>query len=28
MTVLRVGYVWEQLACLRDELQMPKGLRA
>jgi aspartyl-tRNA(Asn)/glutamyl-tRNA(Gln) amidotransferase subunit A len=28
MTVLRVGYVWEQLACLRDELQIPKGLRA
>jgi aspartyl-tRNA(Asn)/glutamyl-tRNA(Gln) amidotransferase subunit A len=26
MTVLRVGYVWEQLACLRDELRQPKGL--
>jgi len=26
MTVLRIGYVWEQLACLRDELRQPKGL--
>jgi aspartyl-tRNA(Asn)/glutamyl-tRNA(Gln) amidotransferase subunit A len=26
MTVLRVGYAWEQLACLRDELRQPKGL--
>jgi hypothetical protein len=24
--VLRIGYVWEQLACLRDELRQPKGL--
>jgi len=24
--VLRIGYVWEQLACLRDELQTPTGL--
>jgi len=28
MTVLRIGYVWEQLACLRDELQTPTGLQA
>ena len=26
LTVLRIGYVWEQLACLRDELRQPKGL--
>jgi hypothetical protein len=26
--VLRVGYVWEQLACLRDELCIPTALRA
>ncbi|GIV09046.1 MAG: glutamyl-tRNA(Gln) amidotransferase subunit A [Fimbriimonadales bacterium] len=26
MTVLRVGYVWEQLACLRDALRTPTGL--
>jgi aspartyl-tRNA(Asn)/glutamyl-tRNA(Gln) amidotransferase subunit A len=28
MTVLRIGYVWEQLACLRNELQTPTGLQA
>ncbi|MCX7926350.1 MAG: Asp-tRNA(Asn)/Glu-tRNA(Gln) amidotransferase subunit GatA [Fimbriimonadales bacterium] len=26
LTVLRVGYAWEQLACLQDELRMPRGL--
>jgi len=26
--VLRIGYVWEQLACLRDELCIPTALRA
>ncbi|GIV11618.1 MAG: glutamyl-tRNA(Gln) amidotransferase subunit A [Fimbriimonadales bacterium] len=26
MTVLRVGYVWEQLACLHDALRAPTGL--
>ncbi|MDM7461547.1 MAG: Asp-tRNA(Asn)/Glu-tRNA(Gln) amidotransferase subunit GatA [bacterium] len=25
-TVLRIGYTWEQLACLRDELRLPTGL--
>ncbi len=25
-TVLRIGYAWEQLACLRDALRMPTGL--
>lgn len=27
MTVLRVGYVWEQLACLQDKLRSPRGLQ-
>ncbi|MCX7993392.1 MAG: Asp-tRNA(Asn)/Glu-tRNA(Gln) amidotransferase subunit GatA [Fimbriimonadales bacterium] len=26
MTVLRVGYTWEQIACLQDELRTPRGL--
>ncbi|MFN4034219.1 MAG: Asp-tRNA(Asn)/Glu-tRNA(Gln) amidotransferase subunit GatA [Fimbriimonadales bacterium] len=26
MTVLRIGYTWEQLACLRDTLRVPTGL--
>ncbi|GIV05273.1 MAG: glutamyl-tRNA(Gln) amidotransferase subunit A [Fimbriimonadales bacterium] len=27
MTVLRVGYVWEQLACLQDKLRTPRALQ-
>ncbi|MFN7016131.1 MAG: Asp-tRNA(Asn)/Glu-tRNA(Gln) amidotransferase subunit GatA [Fimbriimonadales bacterium] len=28
MTVLRIGYTWEQLACLRDALRVPRGLKS
>ncbi|OYT73259.1 MAG: Asp-tRNA(Asn)/Glu-tRNA(Gln) amidotransferase GatCAB subunit A [Armatimonadetes bacterium JP3_11] len=27
MTVLRIGYVWEQLACLQDRLRTPRALQ-